>query len=491
MPTILDNIVAAKREEVARAKSERRKRRCAAGWPMPRRRATFSPRCPAGPPIRLIAEVKKASPSKGVIRADFDPVAIARTYQQHGASCISVLTDEPYFQGSLEHLRQVRAAVDLPVLRKDFIIDPYQVVEARAAGADAVLLIAECLDDESLARLHDAIVELGMTPLVELYEPANLPRVLQIGARLVGVNNRDLHTFEVDLEHTLRLRRQIPADRVLVGESGIRTRQDVQRLEAAGVQAMLVGESLLARARRGRRGRRTAGNEPMSELQTGELLALATAMLWTLSSLAWTSAGKRIGALAVSFIRLVIAAAFMVAYCRIVRHLWLPTDADARTWLLMGASGFFGFFLCDICLFKSMLLIGPRLTLLLFSLSPPIAAIISWVFINDELALRQWIAMAVTLAGIVWVVMERPNGRAVSHSARPSLARHPPRRVGIADQRDWTGAVEGGDRPLRRNGGHVDPGHRRAARLHRADHALAALARHAGRRARPAGRRTS
>ena len=140
---------------------------------MPRRRRLLAA-LSAGPPIRLIAEVKKASPSKGIIRADFDPVAIARTYQQHGASCISVLTDEQYFQGSLENLRQVRAAVDLPVLRKDYIIDPYQVVEARAAGADAVLLIAECLDDDSLEQLHDAIVDLEMTPLVELYEPANL-----------------------------------------------------------------------------------------------------------------------------------------------------------------------------------------------------------------------------------------------------------------------------------------------------------------------------
>jgi drug/metabolite transporter (DMT)-like permease len=153
----------------------------------------------------------------------------------------------------------------------------------------------------------------------------------------------------------------------------------------------------------------------MSELQTGELLALATALLWTFSSLAWTSAGRRIGALAVSFIRLVIAAAFMIAYCRVTRGLWLPTDADASTWLFMGASGFFGFFLCDICMFKSLLMIGPRLTLLIFSLSPPIAAIISWVFIDDKLALLQWIAMGITLAGIVWVVMERPNGEASSY----------------------------------------------------------------------------
>ncbi len=200
----------------------------------------------AGPPIRLIAEVKKASPSKGVIREDFDPVAIAGIYQQHGASCLSVLTDRQYFQGSLDYLRDVRAAINLPVLRKDFVIDPYQVVEARVAGADAVLLIAECLDDELLDRLHRAILDLGMTPLVELYEPANLARVMTIGARLIGINNRDLRTFHTDLEHTMRLRREIPSDRTVVGESGIRTRQDVERLEAAGVQAMLVGETLMA-----------------------------------------------------------------------------------------------------------------------------------------------------------------------------------------------------------------------------------------------------
>jgi len=244
--TILDKIVATKREEVARAKAETPESalrdRLAEAPPV---RDFLAPLARPGP-IRLIAEVKKASPSKGVIRADFDPVAIARTYQQHGASCISVLTDAPYFQGGLEYLRQIRAVADLPLLRKDFVIDPYQVVEARLAGADAVLLIAECLDD-ALGRLHEAIVALGMTPLVELYERENLARVLAVGARLVGINNRDLRTFEVDLGHTLRLRREIPADRVVVGESGIRTRADVQRLQSAGVQAMLVGESLMAR----------------------------------------------------------------------------------------------------------------------------------------------------------------------------------------------------------------------------------------------------
>lgn len=248
MSSILDQIVATKREEIARAQ---------AAIPAQRLREQVA----AAPPVRdflaalnrpgeigLIAEVKKASPSKGVIRADFDPVAIARIYEAHGASCLSVLTDAPYFQGSLDYLRQIRQAVAIPLLRKDFILDPYQVLEARAAGADAVLLIAECLDNATLKLLHDEIVALGMTPLVELYEPTNLARVQAVGARLIGINNRDLHTFEVDLEHTLRMRRQIAADRLVVGESGIRTREDVLRLQAAGVNAMLVGETLMRQA---------------------------------------------------------------------------------------------------------------------------------------------------------------------------------------------------------------------------------------------------
>jgi len=246
MTGILERIVSTKREAVERAKLHRPAPQLREALPNAPPVRDFLGTLRQGSSIRLIAEIKKASPSKGVIRQDFDPLQIARTYQEHGAACISVLTDEPFFQGRLEYLEQVRRQVDLPVLRKDFIIDPYQVLESRVAGADAVLLIAECLDDEQLAELYEAVLELGMTPLVELYEPENVSRVVALGAELIGVNNRNLRTFEVDLEHTIRIRRQIPDDRLVVGESGIRTRDDVQRLEAAGVRAILVGESLMA-----------------------------------------------------------------------------------------------------------------------------------------------------------------------------------------------------------------------------------------------------
>ncbi len=243
--TILNQIVATKRQEIERAKSkmplvELRSKSLDA----PPVRDFFTPLA-AGGPIKLIAEVKKASPSKGVIRADFDPVAIAKAYEAHGATCLSVLTDEQYFQGNLEYLSSIRRAVNIPVLRKDFILDSYQLVEARVAGADAVLLIAECLDDCNLRKLHNETLELGMTPLVEFYEPENLDRVLAAGASLIGVNNRDLRTFQVDLGHTIRLREKVPLDCVFVGESGIETRADALRLQSADVDAMLVGESLM------------------------------------------------------------------------------------------------------------------------------------------------------------------------------------------------------------------------------------------------------
>lgn len=246
MATILDKIVATKQKEIAAAKSDRplsEMQRAAAAAPAPR---DFLAALKEPGRVHLIAEVKRASPSRGIIREDFDPLLIARIYQEHGASCLSVLTDREYFHGSLEYLRQIRAAVDLPLLRKDFILDPYQVFEARAAGADAVLLIAECLDDDTLQTLYRAIRDQAMAALVELYEPENLNRVLELGARLVGINNRNLHTFETDLEHTIRLRPQIPEDRIVVGESGIRTPVDVRRLGEAGVHAVLVGDTLMS-----------------------------------------------------------------------------------------------------------------------------------------------------------------------------------------------------------------------------------------------------
>ena len=243
--SILDDIIATKRREVAAARRRmplaEMEHQAAEAPPVRDFRAALT-----GPgPIQLIAEVKKASPSAGVIRADFDPIAIARTYQAHGAACLSVLTDKPYFQGHLSYLARIRASVAIPLLRKDFLIDEYQVVEARLAGADAVLLIAEVLDDEALARLLARARGLGMAALVEFHEEANLERVLAAGADLVGVNNRDLRRFVTDLELTLRVRDRIPPEVLVVSESGIRTRRDVERLEAAGVSAILVGENLM------------------------------------------------------------------------------------------------------------------------------------------------------------------------------------------------------------------------------------------------------
>ncbi len=198
-----------------------------------------------GDRVQVIAEVKRASPSAGLIRDDFDPVKIAQAYRDGGAACISVLTDEPFFQGSLDYLTAIRAAVDLPLLRKDFIVDRYQLLQARAAGADCVLLIAECLSGQELRRLHEQAEELGLQTLIELYEPENLDAVLETGTRLVGINNRNLKTFETSLEHTLSLRPRIPQDRLVVGESGIRSHEDLLKLGRGGVKAVLVGESLM------------------------------------------------------------------------------------------------------------------------------------------------------------------------------------------------------------------------------------------------------
>jgi indole-3-glycerol phosphate synthase len=259
MSNILERIVAAKRKEIQRRRDE---------IPLPELEARLADAPPVrdfraslerGPGIGIIAEVKKASPSAGVLRADFDPVAIARIYEANGASAISVLTDEPFFQGHLSYLTAIRHAVAQPVLRKDFIVDGYQIVEARVAGADAVLLIAEILGDEQLPALLTQIHELGMQALVELYDRANLPRVLDAGAKIVGVNNRDLRTFETRLEHTLKLAREMPADSCLVAESGIRTRADMLRLEAAGVKAALIGETFMRAADVGAKVRELRG----------------------------------------------------------------------------------------------------------------------------------------------------------------------------------------------------------------------------------------
>jgi indole-3-glycerol phosphate synthase len=198
-----------------------------------------------GSGVHVIAEVKKASPSVGLIRADFNPVAIARTYAANGAACISVLTDRTFFQGSLDDLVAVRNAVAIPVLRKDFFLDRYQVLEARVAGADCILLIAECLDDCRLRDLYFYASELGMESLIEIYEAENLDRVLKLGPALVGINNRNLRTFVTDLGHSIALAPRVPSDCVLVSESGIHTRADVVRLEQAGIHAILVGETLM------------------------------------------------------------------------------------------------------------------------------------------------------------------------------------------------------------------------------------------------------
>ena len=248
MSDILDRILARKVEEIA----ERSARtplpelvaRCSDRADTRGFAAAIESRIDAGQPA-VIAEVKKASPSKGVIRAEFDPAAIARSYESGGAACLSVLTDADFFQGSEVYLEQARAACALPVLRKDFTIDPYQVYEARAIGADCILLIVAALDDERLLELSLLAAELDLDVLVEVHDEDELERALEVPAPLIGVNNRNLRSFEVSLETTLRLRARVPAERLLVTESGIATRADVARLRAAGVDSFLVGETFM------------------------------------------------------------------------------------------------------------------------------------------------------------------------------------------------------------------------------------------------------
>ncbi len=248
MADILDKIVAVKREEVAAAKKRRpleAVREDALGRVLTRDfEGALRAKIAAGRPA-VIAEVKKASPSKGVIREDFVPADIAQSYAEHGAACLSVLTDRQFFQGSGEYLKQARASCDLPVLRKDFMVDPYQVYEARVLGADCILLIAACLADAQMAELEAVARSLDMAVLVEVHDGAELQRALKLRTRLVGINNRNLRSFEVSLATTLDLLPQVPADRLLVTESGIATPGDVQAMRAAGVHAFLVGEAFM------------------------------------------------------------------------------------------------------------------------------------------------------------------------------------------------------------------------------------------------------
>ena len=248
MSDILDKINAVKREEVAAAQRK---------MPLAAMRADAESRVltrdfvgamrakvAEGDPA-VIAEIKKASPSKGVIRADLIPADVAQSYAEGGAACLSVLTDRQFFQGSVDYLKQARASVGLPVLRKDFLVDPYQVYESRSMGADCILLIAASLDDGLMAEMEAIALSLDMAVLVEVHDRAELQRALRLRTPLVGINNRDLRTFDVTLDTTLTLMADVPADRLLVTESGILDKADVERMRSAGVHAFLVGEAFM------------------------------------------------------------------------------------------------------------------------------------------------------------------------------------------------------------------------------------------------------
>jgi indole-3-glycerol phosphate synthase len=248
MSDILNKIIAVKHEEIAEAIN--RKPLAAMRKDAESRVLTrdfvgaLRSKIAAGQPA-VIAEIKKASPSKGVLRAEFIPADIAQTYAEHGAACLSVLTDKQFFQGSIDYLKQARASCSLPVLRKDFIVDAYQVYESRVMGADCILLIAACLDDTQLKTLEALAMSLDMAVLVEVHDEGELERALKLKTPLIGINNRNLNSFDVSLDTTLRLVAKVPANRLLVSESGIATPEDVQRLRDAKVNAFLVGEAFM------------------------------------------------------------------------------------------------------------------------------------------------------------------------------------------------------------------------------------------------------